>query len=420
MSKFPRSKIITESKLIDLYEKLQSPFWAYDAEIIKNQLVRLSKFDVVRYAQKACSNTNILKLVKSLGTKIDSVSNGEIERALESGFKAGTDENEIVFTADVMDNETCERVIKMKIPVNAGSIEILRELGRRKAVNHPVWIRINPGFGDGHSKKTNTGGENSKHGIWHEDLPEALSVIKENNLKLIGLHMHIGSGLFKKNFERVSEAMVKHVIECNHDIEAISTGGGIPIAYRENEVGVDMDEYFTLWDAAKKKIENHFGHNILMEIEPGRFLVAESGILICKVHAVKKMGTKKYALLNAGFNDLMRPCMYGSYHHITVLGDVSDREVEDVVIAGHLCESGDVFTQADGGTVMTRTLPKLNVGDFIVFHDVGAYGASMSSNYNSRPMLPEVLFIDGEIRIIRRRQTMQDLIQLEKDVAVFE
>jgi len=419
MSKFPRSKVITESKLIELAEKLNSPFWAYDANIIKDQINKLRNFDVIRYAQKACSNINILKLVKECGTKIDSVSFGEIERALQSGFVAGTSENEIVFTADIIDNETCDRVIELNIPVNVGSIDMLRELGRRKAVNHPVWIRINPGFGDGHSKKTNTGGENSKHGIWFEDLPEALSVIKENNLKLIGFHMHIGSGLFTKNFDRVSDTMADHVIACNLDIEAISTGGGIPIAYKENEVGVNVDNYFSLWDAARKRIEKHFGHPITLEVEPGRFLVAESGILVCKVHVVKTMGSKKYVLVNAGFNDLMRPTMYGSYHHITILGDTSNRELEEVVIAGHLCESGDVFTQVEGGIVITRLLPKMFVGDYLIFHDVGAYGASMSSNYNSRPFLPEVLFMDDEIKLIRRRQTMNDLIQLEKCVEKF-
>jgi diaminopimelate decarboxylase len=123
--------------------------------------------------------------------------------------------------------------------------------------------------------------------------------------------MHIGSGLFSKNFIRTCDAMADLVIKCNVDIEAISAGGGIPIAYRENENGVNTDSYFELWDAARKKIEKHFGHKVTLEIEPGRFLVAEAGILMTKVLAVKQMGGKKYALINSGFNDLMRPAMYG-------------------------------------------------------------------------------------------------------------
>lgn len=413
MSKFPRSKVITEEKLIELAEKLNSPFWAYDADIIKSKVDQLRKFDVIRYAQKACSNVNILKFMKAQGTKVDSVSLGEIERSLCAGYQPGTNDNEIVFTADIIDNETCKRTLDLKIPVNAGSIEMLRELGRRKAYGHPVWIRINPGFGYGHSQKTNTGGENSKHGIWFEDLTEALAVIKEFQLNLKGFHMHIGSGSFSNNLENACNAMAKHVIACNYDIEAISAGGGIPISYLENEPDVDVANYFDLWDSARKKIENHFGHSITLEVEPGRFLVAESGVLVTKVHAVKEMGSKRYALINAGFNDLMRPAIYGSYHHITILGDTSQRELEEIVIAGHLCESGDVFTQNRDGHVLMRLLPKVYVGDYIVFHDVGAYGASMSSNYNSRLLLPEIFFIDGDVKLIRRKQKIEELIELE-------
>ncbi|KAG5681308.1 hypothetical protein PVAND_010757 [Polypedilum vanderplanki] len=414
MSKFPRSTKFSAEKLIELAEIYNSPFWAYDGDIIKTKVDQLKNFDVIRYAQKACSNINILRLMKSLGTKIDSVSPGEIERALNAGFQAGTAENEIVFTADVIDNETCKRALELKIPINCGSIDMLKVLGTKKAEGHPVWIRINPGFGQGHSQKTNTGGENSKHGIWYEDLPEALAVIKQNKLKLIGFHMHIGSGLFSKNFDRTCDAMAELVIKCDVDIEAISAGGGIPIAYKENENDVDINNYYELWNAARKKIEEHFGHSITLEIEPGRFLVAESGILVTKVLAIKQMGGKKYALINSGFNDLMRPAMYGSYHHITVLDDTEDRVMEEIVIAGHLCESGDMFTQGEGGIVQLRLLPKLHVGDYLIFHDVGAYGASMSSNYNSWPLLPEILFIDGETKLIRRKQTIHDLMHLEQ------
>lgn len=405
ITKFPRSNLMNDEKILKITEKLNSPFWAYDAEIIKSKVEQLKNFDVIRYAQKACSNIQILKLMRRLGTKVDSVSLGEIERALVAGFEP----NEIVFTADIIDDETLTRVNELNIEVNAGSIDMLKRLK-----NHNVWIRINPGFGDGHSQKTNTGGENSKHGIWFEDIPDAIKVIKENNLKLIGFHMHIGSGLFSRNFERVCDAMVEHVKNSKIDIEKISAGGGIPIAYREGEENVDVENYFELWKNAKEKIEKILNHKIEMEVEPGRFLVAESGIFVAKVHAIKMMGSKKYALVNAGFNDLMRPAMYGSYHHISVLGNTSNRELESVVVAGHLCESGDVFTQSNGGIVELRKLPKLFVGDYLIFHDTGAYGSSMSSNYNSRLLMPEILFSENDVKIIRRRQTIEELIELEK------
>lgn len=225
MSKFPRSKLIAEEMLVKLAEQLNSPYWAYDANIITSKVNQLHKFDIIRYAQKASSNVHILKLMKSLGTKVDSVSLGEIERSLYAGYQPGTQANEIVFTADIIDDETLNRTLELNIPINAGSIDMLRQLRIREARGHPVWIRINPGFGYGHSQKTNTGGENSKHGIWFEDLPEALTLISEYELNLKGFHMHIGSGLFSKNLERACDAMVHSVIACNHDIEAISAGG---------------------------------------------------------------------------------------------------------------------------------------------------------------------------------------------------
>ncbi|VFS54461.1 Diaminopimelate decarboxylase [Moellerella wisconsensis] len=158
-------------------------------------------------------------------------------------------------------------------------------------------------------------------------------------------------------------------------------------------------------------------HSIELEIEPGRYLVAESGVLIAEVRAIKSMGSRNYVLVDSGFNDLMRPAMYGSYHHISVL-PADDRKLDnthliDTIVAGPLCESGDVFTQQEGGTVETRPLPPVNVGDYLVFHDTGAYGASMSSNYNSRPLLPEVMFINGQPQLIRRRQTIEQLLALE-------
>ncbi len=154
-----------------------------------------------------------------------------------------------------------------------------------------------------------------------------------------------------------------------------------------------------------------------LEIEPGRFPVAEAGVLVAQVRSVKEMGSRHFVLIDAGFNDLMRPSMYGSYHHITALAadgrDLVNAPRIETVVAGPLCESGDVFTQQEGGKVETRSLPEVKPGDYLVLHDTGAYGASMSSNYNSRPLLPEVLFDNGVARLIRRRQTIQELLALE-------
>lgn len=410
------STALNAESLRALPQQYGCPIWVYDAEIIKQRIAQLRQFDVIRFAQKSCSNIHILRLMREQGVKVDSVSLGEIERALHAGFEPGEHPSDIVFTADVFDQPTLDRVTELAIPVNAGSIDMLEQIGRQKT-GHPVWLRVNPGFGHGHSQKTNTGGENSKHGIWYADLPLAIEKIQRYNLKLVGIHMHIGSGVDYQHLEQVCDAMVRQVIELGQDIEAISAGGGLSTPYQFDEESIDTNHYFGLWNRAREQIAAHLGHPVTLEIEPGRFLVAESGVLIAQIRAVKEMGSRHFVLVDAGFNDLMRPAMYGSYHHISLLPadgrSLSDLPLRESVIAGPLCESGDVFTQQAGGSVETVALPEVQIGDYLVFHDTGAYGASMSSNYNSRPLLPEVLFENGKPRLIRRRQTIEELLALE-------
>ena len=407
---------LTTDNLLRLPAEFGCPVWVYDAQIIRAQIAKLNQFDVVRFAQKACSNIHILRLMREQGVKVDSVSLGEIERALAAGYEPGEGRDDIVFTADMIDEATLARVRELHIPVNAGSVDMLEQLGSISP-GHRVWLRVNPGFGHGHSQKTNTGGENSKHGIWYSDLPAALAVIQRYQLKLVGIHMHIGSGVDYGHLEQVCGAMVRQVVEFGQDLEAISAGGGLSIPYREGEEAINTDHYFGLWNAARQQIAQHLGHPVKLEIEPGRFLVAESGVLVAQVRSVKAMGSRHFVLIDAGFNDLMRPAMYGSYHHISALaGDgraLENAPQIETVVAGPLCESGDVFTQQEGGKVETRLLPAVVPGDYLVLHDTGAYGASMSSNYNSRPLLPEVLFDNGVARLIRRRQTIEELLALE-------
>lgn len=405
------------SRLRRLAATYGTPLWVYDAEIIRQRIRALKSFDTIRYAQKACSNTHILRLMRGEGVAVDSVSSGEIDRALRAGYSSLADNAEIVFTADVIDPATIAKVIEYRIPVNAGSIDMLHQLGERSP-GHPVWLRINPGFGHGHHNKVNTGGEHSKHGIWHKDLPQAIEAIRTHGLKLVGLHMHIGSGVDYRHLGQVCQTMVTLVKAAGQDFEAISTGGGLTVNYRETDPVVDTDHYFGLWDAARREIAAFLGHPVRLEIEPGRYLLAESGLLLAEVLATKGMGRNHFVLVDAGFNDLMRPAMYGSYHAISVVPrDGGIREPRKTVVAGPLCESGDVFTQEEGGIVAPRLLPAAQVGDLVVFHDTGAYGAAMSSNYNSRPLAAEVLLDGDSERLIRRRQTIEDLMGLEDTVS---
>lgn len=394
--------------LIQIIKDFGTPVWVYDAAVIRERIAALKSFDVIRFAQKANSNTHILRLMRGEGVKVDGVSVGEVERAFAAGYK----KDEVVYTADLLDRSALAFVVEHDITVNAGSIDMLTQLGEAHK-GHKVWIRINPGFGHGHSPKTNTGGENSKHGIWHGDVKHALSELQKHQLELVGVHMHIGSGVDYGHLEMVCGSMIDLIKNERIDVGAISAGGGLSVPYRAGEEPINPTHYFSIWDKARKDLESHLGHAVKLEIEPGRYLVAESGQLITEVRAVKDMGAKHYVMVDAGFTELARPAMYGSYHEMFVLGKEADGKTIPSVVAGPLCESGDVFTQEDGGVVLTRDLPPVVVGDYIVIQNAGAYGASMSSNYNSRPYCPEVMVDGASAKLIRRRQTMVELLALE-------
>ncbi|MDF1793662.1 MAG: diaminopimelate decarboxylase [Thalassobaculaceae bacterium] len=396
-----------------LAAKVGTPFWLYDAGRIERQIERLRGFDTIRYAQKANSNLDLLRIMRRNGVKIDAVSNGEITRALTAGYAAGGDD--LVFTADIFDRATLERVAALGIPVNCGSPDMIDQIASISP-GHRIWLRINPGFGHGHSNKTNTGGPFSKHGIWHEQLPELGPRIEAAGLDLVGLHMHIGSGVDYEHLERVGDAMIDAYRALGLPVRAVSAGGGLSVPYRDGGSEIDTAHYIEKWNSARLAIQQHQSAPVEMEIEPGRFLVAAAGCLVAEVRAVKRVAERFFVVVDAGFNDLARPAMYGSYHRIGFV-DAQGAQVggalHPVAVAGPLCESGDVFTQGEGGVVEFRDMPLPKVGDFCVFADAGAYGAAMSSNYNSRPLIPEVVIDGDRLRLARRRQTMDELLALE-------
>lgn len=395
----------------ELAAEFGTPTYVYDAAKIVERINDLASFDVVRYAQKACSNLAVLKLVREHGVVVDAVSAWEIRRALAAGYDKHGDPPPIVYTADIFDREALELCVEHGLHANCGSPDMIRQLGEM-APGREITLRINPGFGHGHSQKTNTGGQQSKHGIWHEQLSNCLMLADANGLQITGLHMHIGSGTDLHHLSQVCDAMEKAALEVGRSIKTISAGGGLPVPYNSEQTYVDLDKYFELWDATRKNLEKAFDHSISLEIEPGRYLSAEAGYLIAEIRAVKEMGTNLFYVADAGFNNLARPIMYGAYHPISVARKDGQalEATNDVIVGGPLCESGDIFTQEEGGFVSARKLPPATIGDLLVIECAGAYGYCMSSNYNSKPLAAEVMIEDGKARVIRRRQTFESFI----------
>jgi diaminopimelate decarboxylase len=398
----------------DLAQQFGTPTYVYDAAKIVQRINDLKRFDVIRYAQKACSNIAILDLARRHGVVVDAVSAGEVHRAFAAGYQAHGEPAPIVYTADIFDRDALDLVVKHKLHVNVGSPDMIDQLGERLPGAN-ITLRINPGFGHGHSQKTNTGGEQSKHGIWHADLYDVLQRADRHGIMVTGIHMHIGSGTDFEHLSQVCSAMEKTATTIGRSLTTISAGGGLPIPYKPEQNTIDLDRYFELWDASRKRLEEKFGHKLSLEIEPGRYLVAESGYLVTEIRAIKQMGGNTFYLLDAGFNNLARPILYGAYHPMSIAprDGAKDRPLRDVVVGGPLCESGDIFTQEEGGFVCTRSLPQAQVGDYLVIERAGAYGFVMASNYNSKPLSAEVLIKDGKPHLVRARQSYEDLMRGE-------
>ena len=396
-----------------------SPVYVYSLKQLREAIAEIKQLaPVVRYAMKACSNRTILREIKSAGVKIDAVSVYEIQRSFRAGFQP----QDVCFTSDVFFNRNdAEFCLKNGIYVNCGTLGMLEDYGRalkrRKQGSNSVSIRINPGEGAGHSKKTNTGGPYSKHGIWHQNLDKARFIAREFGLKITGVHIHIGSGGDLEHLKRLTGKLVEFAKQFE-DVKTINFGGGLPYQYRSELPQADIFSYKPILEERTKVLEEYFGRKIICEIEPGRRFVAGCGYLLGEVRALNHTFDEKgkrldYVLTNVGFCHLLRPMAYGSYHPIWFVGDNLGPE-QEVIVAGPVCESGDVLTQENEEPV-TRKLPMPNTGDVIVIGGAGAYGYAMSSNYNSQPLLPEVVVDGDKVTLSRRRQNLDDILR-EEDV----
>lgn len=400
---------LTDELLRQLVLEHGTPLWVYDAATIETRVEELRAFDRIRYAQKANSNLAVLALLRGMDVHVDAVSAGEIARAMAAGYAA----EDIVYTADVFDAAALEVIRQLPVQVNLGSAFMLEQLARVRP-RAKATVRVNPGFGHGYAKKTNTGGEASKHGVWHTELPVLIEHARTLGVTLDGLHVHIGSGSDFEHLTRVCAAVSDLAPLFGGVLRRVSAGGGLPVAYKSHEPVFDAARFCTTWLATKRSIEQRLGHAIELEVEPGRRLVAECGLLVTRVCGTKRQGTQDYIMVDAGFNALARPAMYGAWHDISVLGATPAAPLAPRLVAGPLCESGDMYTQGPGGEIEPRLLPTAREGDLLLVHDAGAYGASMSSTYNGHPLAAEVLVHNGVARLVRRRQTLDELLAQER------
>jgi diaminopimelate decarboxylase len=402
----------------EIAKQFGTPVYVYSLSILRKSIAEILPLSpVVRFAMKACSNTKILQEMLKSGVKIDAVSVPEIQRALKAGYSS----EDICLSSDVFFNSReAEFCLKNKIFCSCGSLGMLEEYGEtRKRLglgSDGVSIRINPGEGAGHSKKTNTGGPYSKHGIWYENLDEAKAIAKKQGLRIIGAHTHIGSGGDMEHLSRISGKLIDFAKQFP-DLQIVNFGGGLPYEYDPDKPQVAIGDYQPILKERTQELEKHFGRPITCEIEPGRRFVAGCGFLIGEVRSLNHTfdENKKrldYVLTNVGFCHLLRPMAYGSYHPIWFTGDGLGEET-DIIVAGPVCESGDVLTQKNEEPV-PRRLPLPKRGNLIVIGGAGAYGHVMSSNYNSQPLIPEVLVEGDQMTLIRRRQTLDDVIREEE------
>lgn len=412
----PAMQFTDDASLLDLAHTYHTPLYVFDEATIRARCADLKAAITypnhrIRYACKALTLQAILKIVRDEGLWIDASSLNEVHRALRAGFNP----HEIYYTGEGATREVYGFLVEHGILINCTSIDQIRLLGAIRPGHH-CSIRINPGEGHGETTKTNTGGPSSKHGIYFDQVAEAKAVAAGFGIRLVGVHSHIGSGTDLNHWLTIKDKTLA-IAEGFPDLEFVNLGGGLPVVYNP---ATDQPMPLQAWGAALSSSMTAFsakiGRDIRLFIEPGRYVVAEAGLLLAEVQAVKTTPGYRYAIVNTGLNHNIRPAMYGSWHPIRFIAHDgrAPGPVQDYVIAGYLCESGDVFTVAADGTLAPRPFPRLAVGDLMVMGHVGAYAHAMKSEYNSMN-LPASVLIDrhGHPRVIERRGTLADIMRRE-------
>ena len=404
LSNYP---ILNHSTLASLPEQFGSPLYVYDAATIKRQYNRLATaFNKVplkiKFACKALTNISVLKYVKSLGAGLDVVS---IEEAL-IGMKAGFSPAEILFTPNGVSFEEIKHAVQLGLVINIDNISILEQFGHEFEDRVPCCIRLNPHIAAGGNLHIQTGHIDSKFGISIHQLRHVHRIISTCKMNVNGLHIHTGSEILDSAvFLRVAELMFEEAKQFPN-LQFIDFGSGFKVAYKEGDYTTDIEELAEDFTLMFLKFTNDYGKPLELWFEPGKFLVSEAGVLLVKVNTVKQTMSTVFAGVDSGQNHLIRPMFYDAYHHIVNLSNPTGKQ-RIYTVVGYICET-DTFG-------WDRKLSDVREGDVLAILNAGAYGYSMSNNYNSRLRPAEVLIEEnGEPRLIRRRETLDDLLRTQE------
>jgi diaminopimelate decarboxylase len=409
-----------------LAERVGTPFYIYDAELLQSRIAAFLELITApnlqaRYAMKACSARRVLEVMREQHLWIDAVSGNEALRAQAAGYTLDTEIPEVMLTTDVFRDNALDVVCHYGVLPNLGSPGMVRQLASA-GYRGPIALRLNPGFGHGHVQSCDTGGPSSKHGIWFDQAPAVAREAAQHGMPTVLLHAHVGSGPtpeeFIANMQRLANFFATH-LDAHPDLQAVNLGGGLPYAYLPGGADVDLQVYGHILREAQSRFSRHIGRTIRVEIEPGRYFIAPAGYLVTRVTDIKRTSAntkgpaQTFVMVDAGFCDLVRPAMYGAFHHISVWQKSHDIPTEPIVLAGPLCESGDVFTRDSVELLHPRSLPPVQVNDLVIIHDAGAYGSSMSSNYNSLGRAAQVWWEHNKPYLISRRESFEDIVRTE-------
>ena len=415
-------QFLTEAQVLELRARFGSPIYVYDEATLRAQARKALDFPnayglQVRYAMKALPTGAILRLFNSMGIHVDASSGFEARRALAAGIAP----EQIQITAQQMPDDL-ESLLDLGVLFNCCSLHQLDTYGRLRP-GTDASVRINPGLGSGHSNRTNTGGPSASYGIWHEHLDEVFATAKRHGLRIARMHTHIGSGADPEMWNRCAILSLGVAAQLA-EVKLISLGGGFKVARVDGEVSADLDVIGKRIAADVEEFHSRHNRKLKIEIEPGTFLVANAGAVICTVIDVVDTGHAGYSFIkvDSGMTDNPRPAMYGAQHPLTLVAvetgvEPGGRPERDYVVAGHCCESGDILTPEPGNPegIRPRALKEARIGDALVMGGVGAYCSAMAcKNYNSFPESAEVLLTENGPVVIRERQLLEHIIQNER------